>query len=88
MINLISKSIARFFAQKNIISYDELDTYTYGYEIIFITIINWSIIFLIILLTKKFTETLFYLLPINVIRKHTGGYHANTHTLNVLYYQF
>lgn len=42
------------------------------------------------LLTKKFTETLFYLLPINVIRKHTGGYHANTHTkcfiLSVLMY--
>lgn len=78
MINHLSKSIALFFAKKNIISYDELDSYIYGFQIIFSTILNWSVIFLIMIYTSKFIETILYVCSILILRHHTGGYHAKT----------
>lgn len=78
MINHLSKSIALFFAKKNIISRDELDSYIYGFQIIFSTIFNYSVIVLIMIYTGKFIETVIYICSVFTLRHHTGGYHAKT----------
>lgn len=79
MISHLSESIARFFYSKNIIPKNEIDSYAYGYQIIFIAIINWGIILAIMLLTGRIVETLMYMLSIIILRHHTGGYHASSH---------
>ena len=78
MINHLSKSIALFFAKKNIILKEEVDSYIYGFQIIFIFLLNWSIICSIMVYTGKFIETLLYMCSILTLRHHTGGYHAKT----------
>lgn len=79
MIDQLSMSIARFFAGKKLIPKDELDSYAYGYQVILISIINWSSILIIAILTHSLIDTLFYMLPIVILRRHTGGYHARSY---------
>lgn len=79
MIDQLSMSIARFFAGKKLIPKDELDSYAYGYQVILISIINWSSILIIAILTHSLIDTLFYMLPIVILRRHTGGYHASSY---------
>lgn len=78
MINQFSKHIASFFYKMNIISKDEIDSYIYGFQIILGTILNWSIIFLIMLYTGKYMVTIIYMYSFLTLRHHTGGYHAKT----------
>lgn len=79
MINYLSQSIAYFFAKKNIIPMEEIDSYIYGFQIILISFINWGIILLIMLAVDKTPETLLYIASVILLRHHTGGYHASTH---------
>ena len=79
MIDQLSMSIARFFVNKKLIPKDELDSYAYGYQVIIISIINWSSILIIAILTHSLIDTLFYMLPIVILRRHTGGYHARSY---------
>lgn len=78
MINHLSKSIALFFAKKNVISMSEIDSYIYGFRIILSTILNWSIVFLIMLYSNKWIETILYVFSVLMLRHHCGGYHAKT----------
>lgn len=78
MINRLSKSVALFFAQKNIISNDELDSYMYGFELILSVILNLSVISLIMIYSGKIKETILYIASVFILRHHTGGYHAKT----------
>ncbi len=79
MVNYLSRSIAYFFAKKNIIPNEELDSYIYGFEIILISSVNWGIILLIMLFTGIIPETILYMASVILLRHHTGGYHASTH---------
>ena len=79
MIDQLSMSIARFFVSKKLIPENELDSYAYGYQVILISIINWSSILIIAILTHSLIDTLFYMLPIVILRRHTGGYHARSY---------
>lgn len=78
MINHLSKCISFFFVKMNIISKNEIDSYIYGFQIILGTILNWSIIFLIMLYTGKYMVTIVYMYSFLTLRHHTGGYHAKT----------
>lgn len=78
MINHLSKSIALFFAQKNIISHNELDSYIYGFQLMLSIILNLSAIFLIMIYSGKIKETILYVASVFFLRHHTGGYHAKT----------
>lgn len=78
MINRLSKSIALFFAQKNIISNDEVDSYIYGFQLLLSVTLNLSAISLIMIYSGKIKETILYIASTFILRHHTGGYHANT----------
>lgn len=78
MINHLSKSIALFFAQKNIIPDNELDSYIYGFELMLSVILNLSAVSLIMIYSGRFTETILYIASTFILRHHTGGYHAKT----------
>lgn len=78
MINRLSKSIALFFTQKNIISNSELDSYIYGFQLLLSIILNLSAISLIMIYSGKIKETILYVSSVFILRHHTGGYHAKT----------
>lgn len=78
MINRLSKSIALFFAQKDIIPDNELESYVYGFELMLSVILNFSAVALIMIYSGKFTETILYIASTFILRHHTGGYHAKT----------
>lgn len=78
MINRLSKSIALFFAQKNIIPDNELDSYIYGFELMLSIILNLSAVSLIMIYSGRFIETILYIASVFILRHHTGGYHAKT----------
>ena len=79
MFNSLSNRIACFFAHNNVIPQEEVDSYSYGFHIIFISTVNWGIIFLIALLTHTLIPSAAYVAVVVTLRHHTGGYHADTH---------
>ncbi len=81
MIKSLSKKIAHFFCAKGIVSKDEIDAYAYGYEILIMSAINWGIIFLMMIATRYYIETIFYVITVVLMRHHAGGYHAETHLM-------
>lgn len=79
MTRQLAKIIAHFFYNRDVISQENIDTYTYGYEIMLISGINWGTILIIMLITSSFIESLLYMISFITLRHHTGGYHANSH---------
>lgn len=79
MVNYLAKNIVHFFIKRQIISLSEKNSYIYGFQIIFINIINWGVILFIMLITQQILETLLYMTSVIWLRHHTGGYHAPTH---------
>ena len=78
MFNSLSNRIACFFAHNNVIPQEEVDSYSFGFHIIFISTVNWGIIFLIALLTHTLIPSAAYVAVVVTLRHHTGGYHADT----------
>lgn len=86
MLSHISYNIAKYFSSKNLIPFDEIDSYAFGYEIILSELIGWGMIAVIMLLTSCFAETICFCVTFVLLRIHAGGYHANSHlSCNLLF---
>lgn len=79
MFSLLSRKLACFFAEKNIIPPEEKNIYAYGYEIMISEAVNWIITIVIALFTGKIIETAVYMLSFMRLRGALGGFHANSH---------
>lgn len=79
MSHQIAKTIAQFFCAKDIISKHNIDAYAYGFEILFLSIINWGTILIFMFITQTFFESILYMFVFILLRHHSGGYHADTH---------
>lgn len=79
MTHHLAKYIAQFFYSKNIIAEKDIDSYAYGFELILISAINWGVVFVLMLITQTFIETMLYVAVFITLRHHAGGYHADTH---------
>lgn len=77
-MNLLSKKIALFFVRKNKISADDIELYTYCFEMALSSIVNFSIIILGAIFTHRYIESLLFSVSFIIIRKLIGGFHANT----------
>lgn len=80
MFSLLSRKLAYFFAEKNIIPPEEKNIYAYGYEIMISETVNWVITIIIALFTGKIIETVVYMLAFMRLRGALGGFHASSHT--------
>lgn len=78
-MNYLARKITLFFIKKNAINQKEYDVYVYCFEILFSVLINFSILFVGMLITKQYIETLFFGMTFILIRKYIGGYHSKTH---------
>lgn len=79
MISLLSKNIARFFYENDIIRKEKIEICEYGFELIISTFIGFIITLTIGLMFRELMASLLYYCLFVGIRLFTGGYHAKTH---------
>ena len=79
MIAAISMKISKSLLKSNAINQDELNVYAYGIQLLILGIVDWCITFLFMLLIGEIYLSIVYLLVFFALRKHCGGYHAETH---------
>lgn len=79
MINQISETITQFFLHQESISEEEKDVYKYGVEITVSSLLNVILILLIGLLFDNLLSGAVFLVCFIIVRKYTGGYHAETY---------
>ena len=79
MISELSKRISLFLCQKNIIKYEDIEIYKYGFEIIGSTILGFIITLIIGLIFRMFLLSIAYYAMFVAIRQFTGGYHADSY---------
>lgn len=66
------------WVERNIITRDVYDCYVYGWEIILLTLVEISNILIIGICTNSLYNAIIFLVTFVLVRKYTGGYHANT----------
>jgi len=79
MISLLSKNIARFFYENDIIRKEKVEICEYGFELIISTFIGFIITLTVGLMCREIMASLLYYCLFVGIRLFTGGYHAKTH---------
>ena len=79
MIAAISMKISKSLLKSNAINRDELNVYAYGIQLLILGIVDWCITFLFMILIGEIYLSIAYLSVFFVLRKHCGGYHAETH---------
>lgn len=84
MIATISNKISLALLKSNAINQDELNVYAYGIQLLILSVIDWCITFLFMLLIGEIYLSIAYLSVFFILRKHCGGYHAETHIRCIL----
>ena len=79
MISELSKRISLFLCRNNIINYEDIEIYKYGFETICSTFLGFIITVIIGLVFKMFLLSIFYYIMFVTIRQFTGGYHAKSY---------
>ena len=79
MIPLLSEKISFSFIRNGIIAEEDRDVYSYCFELLLATVLNFMAIFLIALATGMFAQTICFLLTFIPLRQFVGGYHAKNH---------
>lgn len=84
MVARISQKISLALLKGNAINQEELNVYTYGIQLLILTVFDWCITFFIMILLGKVWLSLIYFAVFISLRHHCGGYHAKTHLRCVL----
>lgn len=79
MIAAISKKLSLTLLKSNAINQEELNVYAYGIQLLILSVIDWSITFLLVFLIGEIYLSATYFFVFFILRRHCGGYHAETH---------
>ena len=79
MIHTWAENISSFFIDKSVISENDRKVYNYCFELLISESINILIILAVAILSKQYVNIAVFLVAFLLLRKWTGGYHANTH---------
>ena len=74
----LSVAIVDYCIRHSKIKSEKREIYIYGFMLIFADIINFSLVILIGLCLKKFTESVLFLITLCGLRQYSGGFHAKT----------
>ena len=75
----LSEKLSLFFVLSNIIKQDDREMYSYSLEVLFSTVINFLVLYLIATLFGRVWETTLFIIGFIPLRALAGGYHAKTH---------
>lgn len=79
MEHTMAVKLSNFLLSNKIIPEEYYEVYVYGNELLLSFVFSTSIILVIGLLIDRFIQTLLFLLIFILVRRYTGGYHANTY---------
>ncbi len=81
LIEKTASKIVDYLVKREVIENENVytDFYQYGAEITISSLLNVALIFLIGILSRHFIDSLIYLPLFILLRKFTGGYHADTY---------
>lgn len=84
MISFISGKIAEHLYRKNIISKDEAEICKYGYEVLFLNLMNFAIVAVLGALLHTFFCSMVFFVVFALTRNYCGGFHAKSMTICTL----
>ena len=79
MEHKLSLIVCNRLLKNDVITEDMKDIYVYGFDLLFSFLISTSIIITIGLITGHALQTFLFLITFILVRRYTGGYHANTY---------
>ncbi len=79
MIAAIANRIADFIYSNSDLPDDERDVYVYGYEIAISSVITFSLLITTGLVFNRLIEAIVFFAVFYLLRRRTGGYHADTY---------
>ena len=83
MIKKLADKIALFYTRQKIIPIDELDVYSYGFELILSAVFNLSLVIAVAIIFNIPLQAFLFVFSFIIIRSFGGGYHAKTHMVCV-----
>ncbi len=85
MEHKLSKHICNYLLSTKIINEEYIEVYIYGTELLLSFLISTSVILTIGLITNRFINTIVFLTVFTLLRRFTGGFHANTYLMCKLF---
>ncbi len=79
MIQNVASHIVELLVKNQIIEFDQIDTYQYGFEIFFSSLITCLITLLCGIVFQCFIASIIYFVLFALLRTICGGYHAKTY---------
>lgn len=79
MISKLAKSIAHFFVKQNIVESKHEAIYAYGMELLLSDVLNGLLALIIALVSGTVFPALLFFTIFMILRRFSGGYHADTH---------
>ncbi|MCI9977465.1 accessory gene regulator B family protein [Clostridioides difficile] len=79
MIKNYSEKMAYILMNNNLIEDSEFNIYSYGFEVMIASFINFLLVLIIGFIFNKFIHTIFFLVSYCLLRQFAGGYHAANH---------
>ena len=80
MLNRLSKKLAMRLVNNKIISYEDIDIYIYGFELLLSFLFSTLLILCIGTIFDCLVETIVFLIIFILLRSFSGGYHALTYS--------
>jgi len=81
----LSKHICNYLLSTKVINEEYIEVYIYGTELLLSFLISTSIILAIGLITNRLINTIVFLTVFTLVRRFTGGFHANTYLMCKLF---
>lgn len=79
VITSMAQKVSSFFVFNDMIREEDEEVYSYCFEILFSTVINFAFVVAVSIIFNKVPEMLFYLAGFIPLRRAAGGFHAKTH---------
>jgi len=84
MLEKLSERLTDLLLMKGIIDRENREIYTYGFEALLSTVINFIIVLTIGIIAGIALESIFFVFMFGILRMYCGGYHAETHISCIL----
>jgi len=79
MLSVLAKKLSILFIQANIVKQEDYEIYAYSFELLLSTVLNFMMLAIVALMTKRLLETACFVIGFIPVRRFAGGYHAKTH---------
>lgn len=84
MTHKLAYNISLFLCSKESIEEEDIDIYTYGFEVLIDSVLETILLLIVGLVLNLLLETVVFICAFGIIRKFTGGYHASSKAVCII----